>query len=122
MKTDKLPTLNINELLEIYVEAAAGHGTATLDGNYRKANRHHDALAAVYRELRSRGTAAQRSLLGLLNHPNAGVRCWAAAHALEFAPDEGEPVLEALTKTPGIFALDAEMALQEWRKGALKFP
>jgi hypothetical protein len=47
---------------------------------------------------------------------------WAAFHALEFAPKEAVPVLEALSKSRGISGFDAEITLKEWRKGTLKFP
>ena len=52
----------------------------------------HAEIAAVYRELRRRGPDDQGALLELLQHDDAGVRLWAAAHALEFAPERGEPV------------------------------
>jgi hypothetical protein len=61
-------------------------------------------------------------LLSLLDHPSNAVRAWAAFHALEFAPQEAEPVLEDLSKIPGIEGLDSEITLREWRKGTLKFP
>ena len=110
-------------LLASYAEAAAAHGEASETGDYRKANANHTIVASTYRELRSRGLSTQRSLLSLLNHQNDGVRGWAAAHALEFSPEEGEPVLKALAETnSGIIGLDAILTLEEWHKGRLRFP
>ena len=58
------------------------------------ANRNADIVAAVYRELRQRGTESE--LLALLDSPDPGVRGCAGAHALEFAPIDGQRVLTAL--------------------------
>jgi hypothetical protein len=113
---------NIAMLIEQYRTAAAAHGAATELGEYRAANRHHDLLAQIYRELRARGTDAQRELLVLLDDVDAHVSAWAAAHALEFAPERGEPVLRRLAANRGFVALNAEMTLQEWSKGTLRFP
>jgi hypothetical protein len=69
----------------------SAHGQATLDGDLDVANENADRIAAIYRELRRRG--AESVLLTLLNSRDEGVLAWAAAHALEFAPERGEPVL-----------------------------
>jgi hypothetical protein len=111
----------LNELLKEYASAAVTHGEATTIGDYRKANTQYDVIQAVYRELRSLGQPAQHALLGLLDHPEDAVKAWAASHALEFAPKEAEPVLEALSKSSSISGFSAEMTLKERRKGSLKF-
>jgi hypothetical protein len=80
-----------------YVEASAAHGRATVEGDSKSANDAHDRLAAVYRELRDEGQ--RERLLPLLNHADVAVRAWAAAHALEFAPDQGERVLGGFGET-----------------------
>lgn len=122
MSKSDLRNRNVNELANEYVSAAIAHGNASTSGDYREANLQHDIVQDVYRELRSRGKSAQNVLLGLLDHPNEAVRGWAAFHALEFAPEKGEPVLEALSRSLGISGFNAEMTLKEWRKGSLKFP
>jgi len=50
------------------------------------------------------------------------VRIWAAAHALEFSPRDGEPVLVAIARLSEPIGFSAEMTLKEWRKGRLEFP
>lgn len=122
MKPKELAKASVADLLRAYAEAASAHGAASAKGDYRKANPQHDALAAIYRELRSRGPEAQRSLLGLLDHSDEAVRGWVASHALEFAPEEGQPVLEALATSSGIWKLTSRLTLQEWRNGRLSFP
>ena len=118
MKSGEVRTAELHELVAAYRDAARTHGERLESGSVRKCNRAADLLAAIYAELRFRGIEAQRALLALLTDPAPGVRGWAAAHALEFAPDVGEPVLIELSKLEGLVGFSAE----EWRKGRLKFP
>lgn len=109
-------------LIAQYRAAAVAHGIATEHGDHRRANRHHDTIAETYRELRARGEAAQCKLLVLLDDIDPHVRAWAASHALEFAPDRGEPVLRRLASYQSVVGLNAEMTLREWVNGTLQFP
>jgi hypothetical protein len=69
------------------------------------------------------GPDAQRKLLDLLDDEARGVRGWAASHALEIEQEKGIPVLEALARTePTPQGPCAEMTLEVWRKGELRFP
>jgi hypothetical protein len=120
MNAPEFRSTALGDLLRIY--AAAVHGEATEDGDYRTGNKEHDKLTAVCRELRTRGLKEQRALLGSLDHPDDAVRGWAAAHALEFAPEEGEPVLESHAAGESLASFAAEITLEEWKKGSLKFP
>lgn len=112
-----LPTTD--QLVARYAAAARRHGEATLDGNDR-GNDDADEIATIYRELRQR--RSQSALLPLLRTDDRRVRAWAAAHALEFAPGEGEPVLLQLAESRDIIGFDAETTLSEWRAGRLRFP
>lgn len=109
-------------LVAEYRASAAAHGVATEQGNHRRANQQYDRLTAVYGELRSRGAGAQRALLPLLDDIDPHVQAWAAAHALEFAPDRGEPVLKRLASGSGVVSFNASMTLEEWKNGSLHFP
>jgi len=122
MRKRSIKRASLGELLDAYAQAASVHGRATETGDYKTGNRAADRVAAIYAELRARGPDAQRSLLGLLKHEVPGVRGWAAAHALDFAPSDGEAVLQALIPMGGFVGHDAEMTLKEWRQGRLKFP
>ena len=112
------------ELVEAYRRAAAAHrqASAARDGDHKTVNRHHDAVATIYRELRSRGLSAQLALVPLMQDANVGVRCWAAAHGLEFAPERAEPVLGELAADETLLGLVAQTTLEVWRDGQLKFP
>lgn len=110
-------------LVRQYADAAAAHGRATEVGDYKAANAAHEALASVYRELRRRGVEAQRALLPLLENEDLGVQAWAGAHALEFAPVEGEQALTRISEIPkSLVSFSAKMALRQWREGKLRFP
>jgi hypothetical protein len=112
--------LSTSELVAYYREAARAHARATLDGNSLAAYENAAVIAAVHRELRQRHR--QSALLALLDDPERGVRGWAGAHALEFAPEQAEAALSALAESSDLIAFDAEMTLQEWRAGRLRFP
>mgnify|MGYP001322700727 CR=1 FL=1 len=111
------------QLLARYVDAASRNGAATLTSDEAQANEAHDELAEIYRELRRRGPDDQAALLDLLDHEDGGVRLWAAAHALEFAPERGEPVLRQIrAQMRNLLGFVAGMTLARWREGALEFP
>lgn len=122
MRISDLKRAKVDELLVMYANAAVAHGQATIKGDFRNGNPQADIIFAIYRELRARGESAQHSLLSLIGHSDSSVRCWVAAHAMEFAPDRGQPVLEALSQEQGLIAFTAEMTLEQWKKGKLKFP
>jgi len=112
----------VERLIESYRSAALAHGEATSSGDHELANRHHDTVAEIYRELRSHGRSVQMALLPLLADPADAVRAWSAAHALEFSPERGEAVLTDLAQGGGGFAFNARMTLREWQAGRLSFP
>jgi hypothetical protein len=119
-KTDvkKLPT---EELIEKTRTLSAERWRAIYAGKPKEGNRMFDLLVAIHRELRARGLEAQRQLLKLLDDPDPGTRCWAAASVLEFAPGAGERVLTELAKPPnGLVGFSAEWTLEKWRAGTFK--
>lgn len=115
-----MTSVTIDSLVTGYQDAARRHGRAK---TARAANKAAEELATVYRELRQRGSDALERLLPLLHDEDASVRCWAAAHALEFAPEQAAVVLEDLASGPtGAIRVSASMTLREWRAGRLRFP
>ncbi len=121
MAVEPFDQLTTDQLVARYVAGAKAHGESTMTGDPLQGS-DADVVASVYRELRRR--ESESVLLVLLDSPDAGVRSWSAAHALEFAPAEGEPVLTALAEArdSGLIGFSAEMTLQEWREGRLRFP
>ncbi len=122
MNAKQLKKASLSELVDAYADAARDHGSATESGEYKKANKAADLLAAIYSELRRRGRESQTALLPLLEDDDPRVRLWSASHALEFAPSDGERVLVALIPEGRFLGMDAQKTLEEWRKGTLAFP
>jgi hypothetical protein len=110
------------EVVAMYRAAALAHLAYSAKGAYKKANPQAEIIAACYRELRCRGPESQAALLTLLDDGDAAVRAWAGSHALEFAPDLGEPTLVELESGGSLAAFSARMTLREWRAGRLVFP
>lgn len=113
----------IDQLLEDYKIAANTHRVASREGDHERANQASERLASVVRELRNRTEKERAAFLDLLDDPNVEIRGWAAAHALEFAPDRAEQVLEQIAAgAKSLEEFSARMVLQEWRAGRLRFP
>jgi hypothetical protein len=111
-----------DKILNEYAKVAIIHREASKTGDYKKANSAYEIIAGIYRKLRSEGIDSQKIILNLLSHSEIAVRCWAAAHALDFDPEKGIPVLESIAKDNGFFRTNAIYTLKEYRKGTLKFP
>jgi hypothetical protein len=107
---------DLDALLKEYADAALVHRTASREGKHKIANRAYHRISTVMRELRERGPHALSALLRLLEDERIEVRGWAAAHALEFAPDRAVHVLECIASGPAsLEELSAKMVLQQWR-------
>lgn len=124
MLTEKeLIALPLDPLLKLFDEAARLHGAFTKTGEYKKVNAAYYSLVRVYKEIKRRGLPAQMAFLVLLDSDVLSVRVWVASFALEFAPGRAEPTLNEIVKTAkGHPRTDAEMVLQEWKSGNLRFP
>lgn len=117
----RLRHLSATKLVTAYADAATRYGRALSSYNFREANRQADRISELYLALRERGAKDRLALLPLLNHIEFGVRLWAAAHALEFAPDLAEPVLDKLMRVQGLPSQVAAATLRDWHSGDLHF-
>jgi len=112
----------IDELIDLYKIAALNFEKAQNKSHYRIANKNQKIISSVYRELRNRGKDAQIKLLTLLENDSPVLKEWVSAHALEFAPEQGIPILEELIKLRGFVGNSARITLEMWRRGELQFP
>ncbi len=88
------------------------HGSAR---SSREANVAAKRVLAAYDTLREQG--AEVSLLVLLEDQEPAVRCWAASHLLDHAPERALVVLKELSEgPPGPQRADAALTLREWRR------
>jgi hypothetical protein len=120
MSPRKVQKRSDEELVDEYARAAVDYERALDAADSRSANRAQDRLIGAYRELR--GRAAVALLLPLLRSEDEVVRSFAASHALEFAPEQGEPVLLWFAAHPGPHQTAAKFTLKAWREGTLQFP
>jgi hypothetical protein len=128
--TEKLPTkaqikkFSTEELVEKIRLLSAERWRAIYAGKPKEGNRMYDTLIALEKELRARGSAAQRQVLKLLDDPDPGTRCWVAAAVLDFAPEEAVRVLTELAAVPnnGLVGFSAEWTLKQWKEGIFHPP
>ncbi|MDB5140304.1 MAG: hypothetical protein JWR12_2220 [Mucilaginibacter sp.] len=104
--------------LELFQAAANEHAKATEEGDYISANRNYKKIAAVITFIKAEN--ALDSLLPYLNSKPVGVRIWASTYILPRYEKAGIKGLKEIVKSGGIHSLNAEMTLNEWKKGRLK--
>lgn len=92
----RMKSMDIKELLELYVQAAQTYINEMREGSVRRANRQHSVAERVLKEMKRRGM--ERELLLLLSHPRPAVRLWAAVDALGIEPESAKQVLESLPR------------------------
>jgi hypothetical protein len=111
-----MATESFEDLLATYRNGAEG----TSAPNPKVANKSQRKMHASYKRLREtpEGRAA---IMTLMKDSSPHVRCWAAAHSLQWEPVEAHRTLQALQESGGPCSLDAEMTLQQFGKGALSF-
>ena len=107
---------SLQENLAAYREGAAG----TANPKPKQANKSHDQMHVRYKVLRD-SQEGREAIMSLLSDDDAHVRCWAAAHSLEWAPELARRVLESVRDSEGPCSFDAKMTLQEFDKGRLSF-
>ena len=121
MRKPRWTSYSTERLVEEVKARSAKRGHAMREGPAREANRQFDILVAIHQEIRARGLEAQRQLLSLLKDPEPATQCWVAIYALEFAPEEAEPVLEEIRRTQKNFmGSEARGALEKSREGTLR--
>ena len=105
-----------------YIENAINHGEATNKGDHKKANKCYEKLIEAYLQIRNSGENWIDEFIELLLHENDSVKCWSATHLLKYREQEAIKTLKELNTGKGITSFDAEMVLEEWKKGNLKLP
>ncbi|GLT12919.1 hypothetical protein GCM10007928_51520 [Sulfitobacter porphyrae] len=108
-----------NALIEKYRDFAALQSEASKDGRPKVSNRAYDGLVETLDELVQANLDSE--LFSLFDDPDTGVQMWAAAHTLELDRLRAEEKLEELSAGSSIAAFEAEMTLNEWKAGHLRF-
>jgi hypothetical protein len=108
---------DIISLIERYRVGAIATGNVS---DPKKANKGAAQLHACYKVLKE-SKEGRESLIALMSDAEPSVRCWSAAHCLQWSPDLARRVLETLRDLKGHFSFDAEMTLKEYENGRLTF-
>jgi hypothetical protein len=111
-------TRTIETLLSGYRVSAIAHGSATIEGNFRKTNR---AYARLHETLNKIANSKEDSaLLELFNDTEVWAQLWAVAHSLEIDSDKATAMLQSFAgaKIP-LIRMSARYAIKEWENGNL---
>jgi hypothetical protein len=109
---------NVTTLFAAY--AATAERWHELRADARAANAVFDENERLASELHC-SAEGRAAIATLISHAASGVRVLAAAHSLEFCPDEATVALEALAAGDGLHAVAAQYALEEFaRAGTLE--
>ena len=111
----------MNIKLKKFIEACIAKGEAEETGNVkpREDRKYYKIINSVYSYLKNNHQLEELS--NLLDHENVYVQLWASSYMLQLSGSKAEKVLENLATLKGNIGFCAEMTLQEWRKGNLKF-
>jgi uncharacterized protein DUF2019 len=107
----------LQELLKSYQKAAEGTGAGV---DPEQNNQNVDKLHECYKQLKMT-KEGREAIMSLINDPNPFVRCWAAAHSLQWIPAIARSALEALRDSNGPGSFDAKWTLIEFDNGDLSF-
>lgn len=112
---------NIDELLQCYATSAKAYGASIGAGDAKQSDKHFDAVEVAFENLKQLGRPGLEAISRLLDSEDEGVRLWSAAHLLNYPEFNALPVLEQLKRSPSILSLTAEITLDQWRNGNLKY-
>jgi carbamate kinase len=108
--------LKIENLIEKFCQAA-NHYMATLDGDWRTANREVATIRKTIKALRSFGDNGRDAILAQTDNPDLSVASMAAAYSLKNSSKKSISVLTRIAKEPGLIGFAAEQALLRWEEG-----
>jgi len=110
---------DIKSALTLFQEAAINHEKATEEGDFKTGNKSYDLITKAVAYLKDKDSIAE--LKPLLSNSSVGARLWAACFLLPVVEKQSITVLDEISKSTSILALDAETTICEWKKGNLKF-
>lgn len=110
---------DIETALDIFESSAVKEVEATDIGDFKTVNKCYSKIAKSVTFLKENN--ALDKLEHFLISPSVGVRLWSACYLLPVKETKAIKVLEEIAKCTGIYSLNAETTISEWRKGNLKF-
>ena len=111
---------DVDTVVERFVDASIKYGEAQEEGASRIVNKQSKIIRQIVVEVKRDYESTDGKFDELLKHPNNYVRLHAAFCLLSHNPKEAEAVLVDISHMRGLLGFEAEMTLQEWKKGNLK--
>ncbi len=105
-----------------FIQAIKDYGVQTDIGNSRKVNSLLDKIIKTKLKIKEDKDQVVLLLNKYLTDENEYVSYNCATFLLEFEPLKAEKKLESLAVNSDFCAFEAEITLEEWEKGALRFP
>lgn len=100
-----------------FLAEAIEHGKATAIGDFKKSNKIHKKIQALYNKAKEQN---QTDIFSeFLDENNENVRLWAAIFTLQTFPKLAEKTLVSLINLPSITGLTAKTTLHLWKEGKL---
>lgn len=107
----------IDDLIVKFTQAAKNHYEASLNGDWRTANKEAATIRKTVMKLRSLDACGKEALLAQADNQDPSVASMAAVYSLKYATKKSISVLARVAKEPGLLGFEAEQALQRWNEG-----
>ena len=112
----------IDELVNLFADAARNHGAALEQGDHKTANKAIKQIEKVMKEMGKHDHLEVTEKLGkLLNDNNDDIKAMTAAALLNRKTKESLTVLETLSKKEGMIGFRAQKAIENFNNGAWQF-
>ena len=106
-----------------YLRNALAYARTHQRRDFMAGNEFADRMWSLAKQLRHDfGAEGREALAELMDHEDLVVRISTASICLDFAEQKAKAVLEEASKTAGLSAFEAGVALNEWNEGAKRFP
>jgi hypothetical protein len=106
----------IDELIETFTAASRRHFVATVEGDYKIANREVDRINEAFLKLRELGPDAREALI-LVAASSDAAAVMAAAYSLKYDPERSLKALKRLSRDSGLLGFKAAQAIKRWKSG-----
>lgn len=114
-------SLSVDEILERYKKYGADYEAAIQSGNSALSDKAVSAMEELFLALKDRSEPALDKLEELLEFPSEGVRLWSASHLINYREEAAKRTLDALKTSNSILGLVAEITLDKWSNGLIKY-
>ena len=109
---------NINSLIQSFILSTIAHHDATLNGDWRGANKSARKRHKIFLQIVEAGDTAREALLAQTKNDNIHIALIAAVYSLKYNPEQSLETLHWLADKPGLLGFEAEQAIKRWEEGS----